>query len=203
MTATSYFSSHRSQHTALSERKLIRLSQQGDQEAFTRLFDTYLDRIYRYTYFRVMDSTLAEDITSLVFLKAWENLDSLQNGTPSAAGWLYRVAHNAIIDHYRARRIILSLEEVKPTELVYTDEVDEKLELKVRSQELSEALLELTSTQQEVLILRFVFGYSTLEVARRLHKQEGAIRAVQMRGLKRLARILPSRENPYPDGDVV
>ena len=98
---------------------------------------------------------------------------------------------------------MISLEEVKPTELSYRDEVDEKLELKVRSQELSEALMELTSTQQEVLILRFVFGCSTLEIARKLHKQEGAIRAVQMRGLKRLAHILPSQENPYPDGDPV
>ena len=194
---THNFSSNASLDTAVSEQKLIHFSQQGDREAFTRLFDTYLDRIHRYIYFRVMDSELAEDITSLVFLKVWENLDSFQNGPSSFAGWIYRIAHNTIIDHYRTRRIVISLEDVGPADHVYSsDEVDEKLEMKIRSQELSEALMELTSTQKEVLILRFVLGFSTLEIAHRLHKREGAIRSMQMRGLKRLAQILPSQEDP-------
>jgi RNA polymerase sigma-70 factor (ECF subfamily) len=182
---------------AASERNLVRSSQQGDQEAFAGLFDAYFDRIYRYIYYRVTDSQLAEDITSIVFLKAWEKLDSFRNGASSFASWLYRIAHNAIVDHYRARKIVISLEEVEPTELGCSDDVDEKLELKVHSQELSEALRELTNTQQEVLILRFVFGCSTLEIAHRLQKRAGAIRAAQMRGLKRLAHILPSQEVPF------
>lgn len=182
--------------TAISEQKLIHFSQQGDREAFAYLFETYLGRIHRYIYFRVMDSDLAEDITSLVFLKVWENLDRFQNGPSSFTGWLYRIAHNAIIDHYRASRIMISLEDLELANHGHSDEVDEKLEMKIRSQELSEALMELTNTQQEVLILRFVFGFSTLEIAHRLHKQKGAIRSLQMRGLKRLAYILPSREDP-------
>jgi len=195
------FSFNRSPGTAISERQLILYSQQGDREAFACLFDAYLERIHRYVYFRVLDAELAEDITSLVFLKVWENLHSFQNGPSPFAGWLYRIAHNAIVDHYRATRKVISLEEVDTRELGYSDEVDEKLELKIRSQELSQALMELTHTQQEVLILRFVFGFTTLEIARKLHKQVGAIRAVQMRGLKRMAAILPSREISYPPGD--
>jgi RNA polymerase sigma-70 factor (ECF subfamily) len=142
----------------------------------------------------VFDRELAEDITSLVFLKVWEHLDTFQSGTSPFAGWLYRIAHNAVIDHYRTRKTVVSLEEVAPQKLSHSDEFDEKIDLKIRSQELREALKELTDTQQKVLILRFIFGLTTLEIARRLDKRPGAIRAVQMRGLRRLAMILPRRD---------
>src|ERR1044071_6299092 len=97
-------SSNRSLGTAVSELKLIRFSQQGDRDAFGCLYETYLDRIHRYIYFRVMDPEVAEDITSLVFLRAWEKLETFQSGRSPFAGWLYRIAHNAIIDHYRTRK---------------------------------------------------------------------------------------------------
>ena len=179
---------------AVSERKLISFSQQGDRDAFACLYHSYLDRIHRYVYCRVFDRELAEDITSLVFLKVWEHLDTFQSGTSPFAGWLYRIAHNAVIDHYRTRKAVVSLEEVAPQKLSYGDEVEDKLDLKIHSQELAEALKELTGIQREVLILRFIFGLTTLEIARRLDKRPGAIRAVQMRGLKRLAMILPRRD---------
>ena len=89
---------------------------------------------------------------------------------------------------------MVSLEEVAPQKLSYGDEVEDKLDLKIHSQELAEALKELTGIQREVLILRFIFGLTTLEIAHRLDKRPGAIRAVQMRGLKRLAMILPRRD---------
>lgn len=175
--------------TTISELKLIWFSQRGDRDAFSCLYDTYLDRIHRYIYFRVDDPELAEDITSLVFLKAWENLDTFQAERSPFAAWLYRIAHNAVIDHFRTRKIIVPLEEVQPVQLSQSYEVDEKLDLKILSQELLEALKELTETQREVLILRFICGYTTLEIARSLNKHEGAVRALQMRGLKKLAQF--------------
>ena len=146
---------------------------------------------------------MAEDITSLVFLGVWENLKTFQSGRSTFAGWLYRIAHNAIIDHYRAKKPLISLEEINPLKLSYADEVDENLDLKIRSQELSEALKQLTCTQQKVLILRFIFGLTILETARRLAKRQGAIRALQMRGLRRLAMILPSKERLHPSRELV
>ncbi len=187
-------SSSGSQDTAVSERNLICFSQQGDRDAFGCLYDTYLDRIHRYIYFRVMDREVAEDITSLVFLRVWENLKTFQSGRSPFAGWLYRIAHNAIVDHYRTRKTVFSLEEVAPLKLSYADEVEDKLDLKIHSQELAEAMKELTGTQREVLILRFIFGLTILETAHRLAKRQGAIRALQMRGLRRLAILLPSKE---------
>ena len=166
---------------------LIWYSQQGDRDAFASLYDTYHDGIRRYILIRVADPELAEDITSLVFLSTWENLNTFQIGRSPFAAWLYRIAHNAVVDHYRTRKAVVSLEEAAPWQLSYADEIDKKLDLQFLTQGLIEGLKGLTGTQQEVLILRFILGFTTLEIARSLNKQQGAIRALQMRGLKKLA----------------
>jgi RNA polymerase sigma-70 factor, ECF subfamily len=203
MIKSNHVSSSGSLGTAVSELNLIRFSQQGDRDAFACLYDTYLERIHRYVYFRVIDPEVAEDTTSLVFLRVWENLRTFQSGRSPFAGWLYRIAHNAIVDHYRTRKTLISLEEVAPLKLSYADEVEEKLDRKIRSQELTDALQDLTDIQREVLILRFIFGLTILETARKLDKRQGAIRALQMRGLRRLAVIIPSQEKLHLIGDSV
>ena len=173
--------------TNLSEVTLIWYSQQGDRDAFASLYDTYRDGIRRYILIRVADPELAEDITSLVFLRVWENLNTFRIGRSPFAAWLHRIAHNAVIDHYRTRKLVVSLEEIAPLQLSYADEIDKKLDLQILTQGLIEGLKVLTGTQQDVLILRFILGFTTQEIARSLNKQEGAVRALQMRGLKRLA----------------
>ena len=170
------------------EQQLVRLSQRGDQEAFASLYDTYLERIYRYIYFRVADAEIAEDITSQVFLKAWEKLGSFQVGSSPFVAWLYRIAHNAVIDYYRTRRASVPLDDVSPVEVRHDDAVDERLDRQLESAQLRTALKTLTSEQQQVLILKFINGLSTLEIAKRLGKQQGAVRALQMRALQGLAK---------------
>ncbi len=171
-----------------SELTLISLSQQGDRDAFASLYVTYFERIHRYIQFRVAEDELAEDITSHVFLKVWEKLDTYKPGSSPFVAWLYRIARNSVIDHYRTRKMAISLDEADPVELSHADDVDEKIDTQIQSQVLREALKELTYTQQEVLILKYVCGFSTVEIARRLDKQQGAIRALQMRGIQGLAR---------------
>lgn len=189
MNATTYnLSSNQALEPIMDELTLVRLSQQGDQEMFARLYDVYMERIYRYVYFRVADDELAEDITSQVFLKVWEKLDTYQAGQSPFMAWLYRIAHNAVIDHYRTKKVSISLDDASPVELSHTDDVDEKLDMQIRSQELREALRELTDEQQQVLLLKFVGGLSTSEIAEQLGKQQGAVRALQMRGLQGLAK---------------
>lgn len=173
--------------TVRSELNLVRFSQSGDRDAFACLYETNLDRIRRYIYFRVFDREVAEDITSLVFLKVWEHLGSFQGGQIPFAKWIYRIAHNTIIDYYRTRKTVVPLEDVDSLKLSHSDRVDEKIELNILSATLVEALEELTDTQREVLILRFIWGLTTREIARKLHKQQGAVRALQMRGLRRLS----------------
>lgn len=171
-----------------SEQKLIRFSQNGDQDAFAYLYETHLDQIYRYIYFRVYERELAEDLTSVVFLKVWEHLGSFKSGSVPFLGWVYRIAHNTVIDHYRTRKTTVPLEDVHPRQLSLSDGVDDKLDMEILSLQLREALQEVTSTQREVLILRFIWGLTTTEIADTLKKGRGAIRALQMRGLKRMAR---------------
>lgn len=169
---------------------LVRRSQTGDQDAFASLYNAYLDRIYRYVYFRVEDHHLAEDITSQIFLKAWEKLHSYQIDSSPFIAWIYRIAHNTVVDSYRTRKISISIENVNPTEISQEDGIDEKLDLQIEFEQLREALQELTKEQQQVLLLKFVAQRSTEEIAQKLGKQPGAIRALQMRALQGLARYL-------------
>lgn len=183
-----------------NELELVRYSQEGDQHAFARLYDAYMERIYRYIYFRVADDEIAEDITSHVFLKAWEKLGSYQPGQSPFIGWLYRIAHNAVIDNYRTKKIIIGLDEVTPREISQDDGVEEKLERQIKSQQLREALQELTEEQQQVLILKFISELSTAEIARQLGKQQGAVRALQMRALQGLNKSLQGLKEQVHDG---
>lgn len=172
----------------LDEMTLVRFSQAGDQEMFALLYQTYVDRIYRYVYFRVADDNIAQDITSQIFLKVWEKLDTYQAGQSPFMAWIYRIARNTVIDYYRTKKFTISLENAQPIELSHDDEVDEKLDIQIQSQKLRAALRGLTKEQRQVLILKFVDGLSTTEIAKQLKKQTGAIRALQMRGLQGLAK---------------
>lgn len=174
--------------SAMDELMIVRLSQQGDQEMFARLYQTYIDRIYHYVYFRVADDDLAQDITSQIFLKVWEKLNTYQAGQSPFMAWIYRIARNTVIDYYRTKKIVVSIENTRAAELSHDDDVDEKLDFQIQSQKLRAALRELTKEQRQVLILKFVGGLSTTEIAKKLKKQTGAIRALQMRGLQGLAK---------------
>lgn len=183
-----------------NELELVRYSQEGDQHAFARLYDAYMERIYRYIYFRVADDEIAEDITSQVFLKAWEKLSSYHPGQSPFIGWLYRIAHNAVIDNYRTKKIVIALEDAAPAEISQEDRVEEKLDRQIKLEQLREALQELTEEQQQVLILKFISGLSTAEIARQLGKQQGAVRALQMRALQGLNKSLQGLKEQVQDG---
>jgi RNA polymerase sigma-70 factor (ECF subfamily) len=172
----------------IDELTLVELSQQGNQDMFAHLYEAYVERIYRYILFRVADDMVAEDITSHVFMKAWEKLGTYQAGKSPFMAWLYRIAHNAVIDHYRVKKVSIPFEQVNPVQLSHVDELDERLDMQARSRQLHQALQELTEQQQQVLILKFVGGLNTMEIAQQLGKRQGAVRALQMRGLQGLAK---------------
>lgn len=194
MTSTHNFAIMGPSGAAHSEQHLIRFSQNGDPDAFTSLYETHLDQIYRYIYFRVYEHDLAEDLTSVVFLKVWEHLGSFKSGNIPFVGWLYRIAHNTVIDYYRTRKITTPLEDVHPRQLSHSDGADDRIDIEILSRQLMDALEGVTSTQREVLILRFIWGLTTTEIADTLKKRRGAIRALQMRGLKRMAQHPAIRE---------
>ena len=180
-------------HTAASPTQEVWLVQRaisGDAEAFASLYDTYVDRVYRFIFFRVGESRLAEDLTSQTFLKAWESVGRYQiRGLPFAA-WLFRIARNKVIDNYRVSKETVSLEAALSTQPDPNGRVDEKVEGHLEIEQLRVALRRLTEDQRQVLTLKFIEGLSTKEISQITGKQEGAIRALQMRGLQALAQIL-------------
>jgi RNA polymerase sigma-70 factor (ECF subfamily) len=183
------------------EVELVARAIRRDAAAFGDLYAAHLDRIYRYVYYRVGSTGEAEDLCEQVFLKAWEAIDRYEpRGTPFSA-WLYRLAHNLVVDHYRARRPSMPLEEVEETEDPGHDlaaTVEELLE----ADEVRVALRRLSPEHQQLVILRFVEGLSHAEVAQLLGKTEGATRVIQHRALQALARALETvrREEQSRDG---
>ena len=176
-----------------NERQLVLQAQDGNSEAFGQLYDAYMERIYRFVYFRVEDQQTAEDITSQVFLKAWSNLDRFSfNRTPYLA-WLYTIAHNAVIDHYRTRKVTTALDDVQLSQPDHSEAVENDIDLTAEMHSVKTALQALTDDQQKVLTLKFIEGMSNNEIARQLGKREGAIRALQMRGLQALAKQLEEK----------
>jgi RNA polymerase sigma-70 factor (ECF subfamily) len=169
---------------------LIQRAVSGDPDAFATLYDLYVEQIYRFAFFRVGDEQTAEDLTSQVFLKAWDNLSSYQmRGLPFSA-WLFRIARNNVIDYYRTHKETTSLESDAVDKPDPAAAIDDKVERRLQAEEVHLALQQLTEDQRQVVTLRFIEGLSTDEVARILGKRQGAIRALQMRGLQALAEIM-------------
>jgi RNA polymerase sigma-70 factor (ECF subfamily) len=175
------------------EPNLVRQAKKGNSEAFGSLYDAYLERIYRFVYFRVEDQQTAEDITSQVFLKAWENLGRFKIGGTPFLAWLYTIAQNAVIDHYRTRKVTAALDDVRLSDPGHAEHVEHGIDFQVEMTSVKTALLTLTDDQRQVILLKFIDEMSNEEIARHLGKREGAIRALQMRGLKALAKRLAEK----------
>jgi RNA polymerase sigma-70 factor, ECF subfamily len=176
-----------------NERQLVLQAQDGNSEAFGQLYDAYMERIYRFVYFRVEDQQTAEDITSQVFLKAWNNLDRFSFSRTPYLAWLYTIAHNAVIDHYRTRKVTTALDDVQLSQQDHAEAVENDIDQTSEMKLVKEALQMLTDDQQKVLTLKFIDGMSNHEIASHLGKREGAIRALQMRGLQALAKQLEEK----------
>lgn len=177
------------------EAGLVARAIQRDSDAFGQLYESCLDRIYRYVYYRVNSTTEAEDLTEQVFLKAWEAIDRYeQRGVPFLA-WLYRLAHNLVVDHYRSQRQMVPLDELRETEEA-SEDIEASVHAQLDAEEVQAAIHRLSPEHQQLITLRFVEGMSHAEVAQIVGKSEGATRVVQYRALQALARALDSRERP-------
>lgn len=175
----------------MPQEKIIDRAVQGDTVAFGVLYERHLDAIFRYVFFRVGNSADAEDLTEDVFVSAWENLATFRPERPgSFLSWLYRIAHNRVIDHYRKRRPQSWSSEQLALEEALIPGVEEAANLNFDVRRLAKAVSQLEDTEQEVIILRFIEGLSHSEVARVIEKSEGASRIIQHRALLNLKTLL-------------
>jgi RNA polymerase sigma-70 factor (ECF subfamily) len=171
------------------EARLIEKAKQGDKQAIGELYRRNVDAIYRYVWTRVRETTVAEDLTGSVFLKALEALPTYEPSGKPFLAWLYRIAYARIVDHWRQRerRTEVPLLETLPAREPQPDQV---LEAQLEWDRAMELVAQLTDDQQDVLILRFIGEMSLSEVAETLGKTLGATKALQHRALAALARML-------------
>jgi RNA polymerase sigma-70 factor, ECF subfamily len=176
-----------------NEAELVERASKHDQSAFAELYNTYVDRIYKYVHYKVGNAADAEDLCEQVFLKAWEAIGRYKWCGYPFSSWLYKLAHNLVVDHYRTRRDPMPLNDLLYTPLEPADP-ENALRTTVEAEEINQAVAQLTGEQRHVIQLKFVEGYSNFEIAEMMNKKEGAIRALQYRALRSLQGILQSEE---------
>jgi len=167
--------------------RLVERASSGDIEAFGNLYTIYVERIYRYVFYQVKDKMTAEDITEEVFIKAWRAIDSCKGRGETFSSWLYRIAHNRTIDALRSRQKRLARETEVTADVSYSKQ---EAEVRLKRQELLEAVARLPQNQKQVIILKFIEGLDNQEIGQVMNKNQGAIRVLQMRALAALRQRL-------------
>jgi RNA polymerase sigma-70 factor (ECF subfamily) len=172
---------------------LVQLAQDGDGEAFGQLYDAYSDTVYRYIYYRVSQKPLAEDLTSETFLRALRRISTFTWQGRDFGAWLVTIARNLVADHFKSSRYRL---EVPTGEMLDSDQTEASPEDSVlaylSNKALLDAVCQLNSQQQECVTLRFLHGLSVAETAKIMGKNDGAIKTLQYRAIRTLARLLPA-----------
>ncbi|MEH0935896.1 ECF subfamily RNA polymerase sigma factor, BldN family [Micromonospora psammae] len=180
---------------------LVERAQAGESEAFGLIYDRYVDTVFRFVYFRVGNRQLAEDLTSDTFLRALKRIGSFTWQGRDLGAWLVTIARNLVADHFKSGRYRL---EVTTGDVLDADREDRGPEGSpeaavvehITNVALLTAVKQLNPEQQECIVLRFLQGFSVAETARAMGKNEGAIKALQYRAVRALARLLPDGFQP-------
>jgi RNA polymerase sigma-70 factor, ECF subfamily len=186
-----------------AEARLIDAAVGGDAAAFAALYDRHADRVYRHCYYRLGNRADAEDVTQQTFLQAWKAIGRYRRGGAPFVAWLLTIGQRLAMSHVRRAREIAS-PDVTPAALEASDPAEEFGASLTRST-VRHAILQLKPERQEVIILRFIEGFSIAEVAGALGKTENNIRVIQHRALADLRRRLadPATERAPHEDHVV
>lgn len=156
-----------------------------DQAAWTELFDTHHEMIWRYVFVRTGQHSLADDITSQVFVEALESIHRFRYQGKPVLAWLYRIARNHLGKHIRSAK--------REPARSGRDSTKNPIDLALDAIVLSEALTSLTQDQADAVVLRFYSGYSTPEIAAAMGKSESAVYSLEIRAMAALRRYLENR----------
>ncbi len=171
---------------------LVELARAGDKDAFGLLYDHYASSVHRFLYYRTRSQTLAEDLTSETFFRALRNMSNFRWQGKDFGAWLMTIARNLATDHFKAGRTRL---EMTTDDMGQHDDATEGPESAVLASLANEALLtaltELPDEQRDCLIMRFLQGMSIAETAAVLGRSDGAIKQLQLRGVRNLAKLVP------------
>ncbi|MEO5651825.1 MAG: sigma-70 family RNA polymerase sigma factor [Marmoricola sp.] len=171
---------------------LVELARVGDAEAFGQLYDHYQSSVYRFLYYRVGSVPLAEDLTAETFFRALRSMSSFRWQGKDFGAWLMTIARNLTTDHFKAGRTRLEQTTEDMTTLDTTTDGPEGAVLaSLTNEALLEALSNLPAEQRECLVMRFLQGLSIAETADVLGRSAGAVKQLQLRGVRNLAKLLP------------
>ncbi len=169
---------------------LVSKAKQGDEQAFGDLYGFYFEKIYKFVFFRVSQKEIAEDIAEEVFVKAWLKIKQVKE--ESFGGWLYQIAKNKVIDHYRSQKETVDLSEVENI-LESNQNIVDEANLAVEQVMFMELLKKLTPEQQIIIKLKFIEDMENSEIAELISKSEGSIRVIQHRAIQKLQELINER----------
>lgn len=166
---------------------LVKQAQKGSRSAYQTLYVRHLDAIYRYFFFQTKDKFLAEDLGQEVFIKIWKSIDKYDEKKGAFTSWMYRIAHNLLVDYYRGKKTLTLKEGLEAS---YTEDWLEKLDRSEKIQNVKKALENVSADYKEVIILRFFEDLSVEEVSQIVDKSEENVRVIQHRAIRKLREIL-------------
>jgi RNA polymerase sigma-70 factor, ECF subfamily len=169
-------------------KRLVERAQQGDRDALEELYLLHFDRIYSYLHMSVGNRHDAEDLTTQTFLKMLESVGKFRWRSAPFSAWLFRIAHNLAMDHFRSHRRWQPEELVPEPEPPEESAAEEEALESIGRRSMLELIETLSKEQQQVLTLKFVFNFSNNDAATILGKTEGAIKSLQHRALASLQR---------------
>jgi RNA polymerase sigma-70 factor, ECF subfamily len=173
---------------------LVRATQDGDVDAFGRLFDRYHDVVFRFVFYRLGDRGVAEDLTQETFVRAFRRISSVSYQGRDIGAWFVTIARNLVLDHvkssrYRLEQATPEITEVAPDQ--HRPGPESEVIAGATYEELLRCVAKLGDDQQECITLRFLQGLSVSETAHIMGRNEGAVKALQHRAVRRLAQLLP------------
>ncbi len=172
----------------IDPRQLIIDAKNGDTKAFGSLYELYYVPVFRYIYIRTTQRQLAEDLTQTVFVKAFENIGRYQATASPPLAYLFTIARNSVIDHWKKKKDILFQEEDAAVSNIpdHRQDIAHHAEIKSSADKIKEAIAQLPPDQQDVVTMKFINELNNKEIAETLGKSEDAIRQLQSRALKTL-----------------
>jgi len=171
------------------EAELVRRAKEHDKEAFAALYESHFDRVYRYVYLKMGNQNDAEDVAQTVFIKAMEKIHTYKDQGAPFSAWLFRIAHNQLIDLARKNKKRRH-DEIDPNIASGEEGPAEYAEKNFEIERMVTATQQLTPSQREVLSLRFTGGLSIAEAAKLMGKSEGAIKALQHSAVIALRKLM-------------
>ena len=173
-------------------RALVDLAKEGDAEAFGQLYDHYVSGVFRFIYYRVGSQQLAEDLTSETFVRGLRAIQRFNWQGKDFGAWLTTIARNLVADHFKSSRARLEIvaETIPEGKATVASPEQEVLAL-ISNEMLFEAVNSLPNEQRDCILMRFIQGLSIAQTAAALGRSEGAIKQLQLRAVRSLAKTMP------------